>query len=60
MVLRTNPNHVVTSASEIPLAMVLGSPVPNKVRLEGINHSNDRTNKPKSGATAAINFTTQM
>ena len=26
-----NPNQVVTSASEIPLAIVFGSPVPNNV-----------------------------
>ena len=56
-----NPNQVVTSASEIPLAIVFGSPVPNKViAWKVLIIPMIVPNNPRSGATAAINLTTQI
>ena len=55
------PSMVVTRASEIPFAMVLGSPVPNnviawKVFIIPVIVPNN----PNSGATTEINLTSQI
>ena len=56
-----SPNIVVTNASEIPPAIVLGSPVPNRVIAWKVFIIPIIVpNKPKRGEITAINLTTQM
>ena len=55
------PSIVVTSASEIPFAIVFGSPVPNKVIAWKVFIIPVIVpNKPSKGATTEINLTNQI
>ena len=55
------PNHVVTRATEIPLAIVLGSPVPNKVIIVKVSIIPIMVpNRPIKGATTETILRTQL
>ena len=55
------PSIVVTNASEIPFAIVLGSPVPNKViAWKVLIIPVIVPNKPSNGATTEISLTNQI
>ena len=55
------PNIVVTRASEIPFAIVFGSPVPNKVMAwKVLIIPVIVPNNPNNGATTDINLTNQI
>ena len=57
----TRPSTVVTSACDIPPAMILGSPVPNKVICWKVTIIPVTVpNSPANGATTDMIFTTLM